>query len=149
MALGDDVRALSSLSAFRDLDPEAVRLIAFSAETRILRAGQVLFRLGEPAEAGYVLLSGQLFLVGGSRDRPVLVRAPALLGENALVADVSRAATATVVEPASVLKVSRALYRRILTEYPEAAARIRHAAATRLFDMRAELEGLRQTLIAV
>lgn len=146
MALGDDVRALSSLPAFRDLDAEAVRLIAFSAETRILRAGHVLFRAGDRADGGYVVLSGLLSLVVGSHAEPVLVRAPALLGEAALVAEVLRPATATAVEPASVLKVSRALYRRVLAEYPEAAVRIRTGAAGRLFALRDQLEGLRRTL---
>ena len=146
MALQDDVRTLASLPAFRDLDPEAVRLIAFSAETRILRAGDVLFRRGEASDGGYVVLSG---LVGleAAPGRETLVRSPALLGEMALVAETLRPVTAVAREPASVLKGPRMLYRRILAEYPESAARVRAGAAARLFAMRGELESLRRAMV--
>lgn len=147
MALQDDVRNLASLPAFRELDPEAVRLIAFSAETRILRAGDVLFRLGDVSDGGFVVLSGAIGLTA-SPGRETLVRAPALIGELALVAETSRPATAVAREPTSVLKVPRALYRRILTEYPGSASRLRASAAARLFAMRGELEGLRRTMAA-
>ena len=42
MALQDDIRGLASLAPFSDLEPEALRLVALSAETRILRAGDFL-----------------------------------------------------------------------------------------------------------
>ena len=145
MALRDDVRNLTSLPAFRDLDPEAVRMIAFSAETRILRSGDVLFRRGDMSDGGFVVLSGSIGLAA-SPGRETLVRAPALIGELALVAETMRPATAVAREPTSVLKVPRALYRRILAEYPEAAERLRAIAAAKLFAMRDELEGLRRTL---
>ena len=119
MALQDDVRNLASLPAFRDLDPEAVRL--------------------------FVVLSGAIG-VEDATGRETLVRAPALLGEMALVAETLRPATAIAREPTSVLKVPRVLYRRILAEYPDSAARVRAAVAARLFTMRRDLEGLRRTM---
>ena len=146
MALQDDVRNLTSLPAFRDLDPEAVRLIAFSAETRILRAGDVLFRRGDASDGGFVVLSGLIGLAASGAE--TLVRPPALLGELALVAETQRPATATAREPTSVLKVPRALYRRILAEYPESAARVRADTAARLFALRGELDGLRRAMTA-
>ena len=145
MALLDDIRTLTSLPAFRDLDPEAIRLIAFSAETRILRAGDVLFRRGDSSDGGFVVLSGAIG-VAPSPGRETLVRSPALIGELALVAETLRPGAATAREPTSVLKVPRALYRRILAEYPQSAARVRAGAAAKLFAMRGELEGLRRAM---
>ena len=75
------------------------------------------------------------------------MRSPALLGEMALVAETLRPVTAVAREPASVLKVPRMLYRRILAEYPESAARVRAGAAARLFAMRGELESLRRAMV--
>lgn len=143
MALQDDVRNLASLPAFRHLDPEAIRLIAFSAETRILRNGDVLFRGGDASDGGYVVLSGAIAMQGSPE---TIVRAPALIGELALVAETVRPATAIAREPTSVLKVPRALYRRILSEYPLSAMRMRSVLAAKLFAMRGELEGLRLSL---
>ena len=127
MALQDDVRTLMSLPAFQHLDPEAVRLIAFSAETRILRAGDMLFRRGDSSDGGFAVLSGAIGLAV-SFGRETLVRAPALIGELALVTETTRPATAIAREPTSVLKVPRTLYRRILAEYPESAERVRAVA---------------------
>ena len=146
MALQDDVRNLMSLAPFRDLDPEAVRLIAFSAETRILRTGDTLFRRGDASDGGFVVLSGLIGLASGGTE--TLVRPPALLGELALVAETLRPATAIARDPTSVLKVPRALYRRILAEYPESAARVRANTAARLFALRGELDGLGRTMAA-
>ena len=143
MALQDDVRNLASLPAFRHLDPEAIRLIAFSAETRILRNGDVLFRGGDTSDGGYVVLSGAIAMQGPP---DTFVRAPALIGELALVAETLRPATAVARDPTSVLKVPRALYRRILAEYPESAARVRANTAARLFALRGELDGLGRTM---
>ena len=145
MALQDDVRNLASLPAFRHLDPEAIRLIAFSAETRILRNGDVLFRGGDTSDGGYVVLSGAIAMQGPP---DTIVRAPALIVELALVAETLRPATAVAREPSSVLKVPRALYRRILSEYPLSAMRMRSVVAAKLFAMRGELEGLRLSLLA-
>lgn len=147
MALQDDVRNLTSLAPFRDLDPEAVRLIAFSAETRILRAGDVLFRRGEVSDGGFVVLSGMIG-VATARGGETLVRPPALFGEMALITETLRPATVVAREPTSVLKVPRTLYRRILAEYPSSAARVRAGSAARLFAIRGELEGLRRTMMA-
>ena len=53
MALEDDVRDMARLPLFQDIEPDALRLLAFSAETRILRMGDVLFRKGEPSQDGF------------------------------------------------------------------------------------------------
>ena len=63
MALEDDLRNLSRVPFFAALEPDARRLVAFSAETRILRAGDVLFRRGEPSDCAYVLMQGRLCLM--------------------------------------------------------------------------------------
>lgn len=147
MALQDDVRDLSSLPAFRDLDPEALRMIAFSAEARILRTGDTLFRQDDPSDGGFVVLSGTI-KVTTSGGQETVVRAPALLGELALVTETSRPATAIAREPSSVLKVPRVLYQRVLMKYPASAARVRASTAAKLFTTLAELEELRRTMIA-
>ena len=130
MALHDTVRTLANVATFRDLDPEALRLIAFSAEMRILRAGDVLFRQGEASDCGYVLLSGTIAFAFGSKT--ATVKAPVLIGDAALVAETMRPATATAREPSSVLKISRDVFRRVISEYPESAVRLQRSLAERM-----------------
>ncbi len=146
MPLQDDIRKLSRLSAFRDLEADALRLIALSAEARILRAGDVLFRKGDAADGGYVVLSGGMSLEGGGGPA-IVVRAPTLLGEAALLTETERPATAQAREASSVLKIPRALYRRVLSVYPNSALRVRQVAAARLLALRNDYEDLRQSLL--
>lgn len=141
MALVDDVRDLARNPTLRDLEPEALRLIAFSAETRILRAGDILFRRGDASDGGYVVLSGSIAL---EADGPATIaRAPMLLGDTALITETRRPATALAREPSSVLKISRALFHRVLTEYPDSAARLRRTLADRLDVLGQDLDMLR------
>lgn len=146
MALEDDVRKLGNIPAFRKLEPEALRLIAFSAETRILRNGDVLFRAGDVAESGFVLLSGSVALQARDGTRATLVTSPALIGETALLVETKRPATAVANAPSVILKISRTLFRRVLAEFPESAERLRTAAAKRLLAIQGELDEFGRSL---
>ena len=146
MALQDDIRNLSRLPAFRDIEPDALRLVALSAETRILRAGDVLFRQGDLSDGGYIVLSGKIALTSG-KEPAIVVGPPILLGAAALLAETQRPATAQARQPSSVMKVPRDLYRRVLTEYPDSAVRVRQDIAARLLALQNDYEGLRLRLV--
>ncbi|MCL2453262.1 MAG: cyclic nucleotide-binding domain-containing protein, partial [Alphaproteobacteria bacterium] len=64
------------------IEPEALQFIAFSAETRTLRAGDVLFRLGDASHDGFVVLSGSIALDPSGEGSVVarIIRPPALIG---------------------------------------------------------------------
>jgi CRP-like cAMP-binding protein len=127
MALDDDVRNLARNSTFADFEPEALRLLAFSSETRILRAGDVLFRRGENGDSGFIVLSGSIALStkddGSVAER--IVGPQNLIGDLALITGTERPVTAVAREPSSVLKISRVLFHRVLHEFPASAERLR------------------------
>jgi CRP-like cAMP-binding protein len=147
MSLEQDLRNLSNVPLFASLEMEARRLIAFSAETRVLRAGDVLFSKSEHSDGGYVLSSGSIAVTSGDKDgRPDrIVRPVALLGEMALISDVERTFTATAREPSEVLRVTRALFHRVLKEYPRSASRLRDVIAQRLADLARDLDAARSS----
>ena len=142
MALEDDVATLGRIAIFSALAPDALRLLAFSAESRVLRAGDVLFRRDEPSNGGFVLLTGSIALDpsdhGASATR--IVRPPALIGEIALIARTNRPATAIAREPSNVLRISQQLFRRVLSEDPPGAERLRETLTARLGQFTAEIE---------
>lgn len=124
MALDDDIALLARIPLFASLGAEPLRLLAFSAEARTLKAGDVLFKEGQAADGGYAVAEGSLVLTdtGGLAER---VAGPgALLGEVALIVETLRPATATAREPCQVLRIPRSLFRRVLTEFPDAAQRV-------------------------
>jgi CRP-like cAMP-binding protein len=143
VSLDDDIRRLGRLPLFERLDQEALKLLAFSAETKTLRRGDVLFRRGEKADSGYFIVSGAIALyvsTDGKSDAAAVVGAGSLVGEMALLVTTERQATAVVREPGDVLKIPRTLFQRILEEYPEAALAMRDFVSTRLTNFVTELQ---------
>ena len=139
MALEDDIRTLSETPLLDQLGRDAQRLIAFSADRVRLAEGDVLFREGEPADCGYVVATGALALSRAGADKRV---GPAtLVGELALIADVTRPATATATEPTECLRIARGLFARLFDEYPDLArnlhARLAQRLAANVADLRA------------
>jgi CRP-like cAMP-binding protein len=146
MALEDDLRNLSRVPFFAALEPDARRLVAFSAETRILRAGDVLFRKGEPSDGAYVLMQGSVVLDAqdnGGVDFEVSLPY-SLIGELALISDTARPATAIARVPTTVLKIPRRLFHRVLNEYPSSAQALRQMIESRLVGFSQHLDNLRE-----
>lgn len=124
MALDDDIALMARVPLFASLGDEPVRLLAFSAETRFLRAGDVLFKEGQAADSGYVVAAGRVTLESEGEIGEFVAGPGSLIGEIALIIETLRPATATARDPATVLRIPRSLFRRVLTEFPDAAQRI-------------------------
>lgn len=141
MGLEEVIGELARIPAFAVIEPEALRLIAFSGETRILRAGDVLFRRDEISNDGFVVLAGSIAMdaSGDGADKARIVRPPGLIGDLALLTQTRRPATAIAREPSTVLRVSRLLFRRVLHEFPDSAERLRQSQGARLLQFTGEL----------
>jgi CRP-like cAMP-binding protein len=145
MALADDIERLSRTRPFNLLPREAVQLIAFSAEKRMLAANESLFEEGELGDSGYFVLSGSIVLTarGHSGDRTLVAGLGTLIGENAMIAEVHRPSGARARESSIVLRIPRQVFHRVLGEFPKEAARIRANLAARTRKISGELEQLR------
>lgn len=143
MALNDDIAFLDRIPTFHVLGREALRILAISVETMHLRPGDVLFEEGEPADAGYVVLTGAVILRSTS-DKPdaasTVAREGSLIGETALIVDVRRPATATALEHSSLWRISRGVFLRMLEGEPQAAKALRQAIAGRVLQTLNELD---------
>ena len=151
MALEDDIAILTRAPLIGLLEKDAIRLIAFAAEARPLRAGEVLFRKGERADGAYVVARGAIALDAREDGSPVaFVAEPgALIGQTALFLRSPRPATATAREPSVVMRVSPTLVRRVLEEYPRAAGILHQALMRDLVSMSSGLERVRQQLLTI
>jgi CRP-like cAMP-binding protein len=146
VALENVVQVLAQHPTLAALEPEALRLIAFSGETRILRAGDILFRRDEMSDAGYLILSGAIALDASDNGaKAARVLGPgSLIGDMAMIAKTKRPATAVAREHSTILKISRALFHRILNEHPRSAEQLRQHMAERLRGFARDLDGVRQ-----
>jgi CRP-like cAMP-binding protein len=150
MSNEDNIELLSRLPVFSKLEPSAVRLIAIAAETRHLRAGDILFRQGDLADCGYLLVSGALAL-DGIIDNGTVARGANIgdfLGETALIVATKRHVTAVARQNTTVLRVSRALFLRVLEEYPASAERLLRDVLVVINSVSKDLEAFRRGLIA-
>ncbi len=151
MALEDDIATLSQAPLFNLLEKDALRLVAFASETRSYREGDVLFKKGDRSDGGYVVTRGSIALDAAEDGSPaVFVAGPgALVGQAALFARIERRAMATAREPSAIIRVTPSLMRRVLEEFPDAAAAIHEAMAEELTRLTEGLERVRQQLLAI
>jgi CRP-like cAMP-binding protein len=151
MALDDDIATLSQAPLFNLLERDALRLVAFASENRTYREGDVLFKKGDRSDGGYVVSRGAIALDASDDGSPeVFLAGPSsLIGQAALFARIERRATATAREPSAIIRVTPSLMRRVLEEFPDAAAAIQDAMADELTRLTQGLERVRQQLIAI
>ena len=149
MSLVSDVKLLAGLPVFSSLDAEALKLIAFAAETRTFLAGDVLYRQGEPSFGGYVIVSGAVALESSQNDGVAakIVGPGGLLGELALMAVTKNPATAIARQDLTVLRISRALFLRTLAESPTSAQRLRVELGRELQTFVDDLEKTRKSFL--
>ncbi len=149
MALEDDIAFLERVPTFAQLGFAALQIIAIGSETRKLADGEVLFRAGETADAGYVIQEGSLKLTqhDPKRSDPSLTLGPGtLVGELALLTETIRPATAVAAEPTTVIRISRSLFHKVLEGFPDAARLMRDRLAERVNLATEEITAVRSTL---
>jgi len=134
--LETEIALLRGIATFDVLDDEALRFLATHAEARSLAAGEALFRAGEAADCGYVLVSGCITLADvrpdGVTRAELKVEPVALIGETALITPGPRPALAVAAEPCALLRISRTTFLMALERAPQAAAKLRRNLARRL-----------------
>jgi CRP-like cAMP-binding protein len=141
MSLESNVRRMAATRPFNLLPREALQLLAFACERRSLKAEEQLFAAGDPAECAFLVVSGEIVLSAGGEERRV--SRGALIGETALVAEVLRGADARAAVDTTLLRVPRDVFRRVLSEFPDAAAKVHASASQRTRELIGRLEALR------
>lgn len=134
MTLDADVARLARTRPFSLMPREAVQLVAFSCANQRLRSGEALFSAGDAGDAGYFVQTGAILLQDPNAppESARRVTSGALIGESALYAPVVRRVDARAVEDSVLTRIPRETFRRVLAEFPEAAAKVRAALAQRM-----------------
>ena len=147
MGLDDDIAILAAAPVFGFLDRDALRLLTFAAERRDLADGDLLFARGDPADGGFVVLSGTIRLTprqdGGE---PVRAGRSAVIGQLALFVRGTRPTEARAAGAAEVMRITPTLMRRVLEEFPEAAQALHATLAEDLAAFVTDLERVRVLL---
>lgn len=121
----------------RLLGDSSLRMLAIGSEQRDFNAGEVLFKVGDAADAGYVVQRGTFRLEEGGAE--IIAGPGALIGELALIVAMKRPSTATALERGSVIRVARSLFQRVLESDPAAARRLRDELALRTSQLASDI----------
>ena len=146
MAIDDDIAFLERVPTRGLLGRPALRILAIGAETRRLDSGEVLFNAGDESEGGFVVQEGRFSLSSAEDGKDLTVGPCALLGEVALFAETRRPATATALEPATVLRIPRSLFLKMLDGFPDAAAKLRDILTARSNQSAADIYSVRSAM---
>ena len=142
MSLESDIAVLREVPLFADLTDDQLRLLAFGAEHRRLRQGEVVFRATARADAGFVVVSGEIALQkGATGSEQTLGRfgPGTLIGELALITETRRPANAVAASACDLIRITRTLFHRMLEEYPEIAFALHEKLADQLGQMTADI----------
>jgi CRP-like cAMP-binding protein len=132
MSIDDDVALLERVPTLRLLGTASLRMLAIGSEQRDFRPDDLLFNIGDEADAGFIVQRGAFQISFEDSSRAEVVAGPgALIGELALVVPMQRPATAIALEHSSVIRIARSLFQRVLESDPAAARRLRDEFAAR------------------
>jgi CRP-like cAMP-binding protein len=144
--LNDEAKMLKRIPLFAGLSPAKLKLLAFTSDRVVYRAGEVLFRQGDAGDAAFVLLSGRAAILVDSEKGPIQVAEIAdngIVGEIAILCDMSRSATVQAVTAVEALRIGKEEFLKLLLDFPEMTVEMVRVLAERLLHTTAELSEAR------
>jgi CRP/FNR family transcriptional regulator, cyclic AMP receptor protein len=135
MSIVEEVELLRRIPLFAKIDPTRLKLLAFTSDRVKFDPGQVVFEQGDGGDYAYVIIEGEADVSVNTPSGPLLVasiKEHELVGEIAILCDVPRTATVTASSELIALQISKDLFYRLVTEFPEMAIEIMRDLARRL-----------------
>src|SRR5215510_3819360 len=111
MSLAEEVQLLRKVPLFAKLDPAKLKLLAFTSERLIFPAGQGLFSQGDPGDAAYIIIDGEVDVKvrpakGGPPHTVAHLGRNSFIGEIAILCDVPRTATVVATSDLVTLRIA-------------------------------------------
>jgi HEAT repeat protein/predicted MFS family arabinose efflux permease len=145
--LVERVILLRRVPLFAPLPPDELQPIANVAEEAMFAEGELLAALGEHGDTMFVIVKGQVAVLG-TDDAVIVTRGPGdFIGEMALISSQPRNATLRAETDVRVLEIRKPEFEAILRERPDTALALMRVLCNRLVDAgvtgKTELEGAR------
>jgi cAMP-dependent protein kinase regulator len=129
-------RALAATPLFAELSPAALEALVEQLELVHLSPREVLFHEGDPGDALYVVVEGEVAALAEGPPRVEMQRLGpgAFIGEVALMTDQPRTATILSVGDAELLRIDRVTLSNVLANHGEVLAAVLRFVRDRLVD---------------
>jgi len=119
-----NIDALSSFPLFSELDKNNFNIVKHFLKPILLNEGESIFKEGDDGEDMYIFLFGLLSAYAmqsdGNQRKLFDVKLGDFFGEMSIIAHEPRSATITAIDDSIVMKLHKADFYRIITEYPNA-----------------------------
>ena len=116
------VASLARIPFFAGLDDDALERVASGTRTRRFRRGEVIFHAGDPGDALFILVSGEvkIALPSETGDEAIIatLRPGDVFGELALLDGAARSATASALEATEAVILPRDRFRELIATEP-------------------------------
>jgi CRP/FNR family cyclic AMP-dependent transcriptional regulator len=135
MSLEQEVELIRQFPIFGKIQPAMQKLLCFSAERLAYDPGQVMFNVGELADAAYIIIEGTAEVSVPTPAGPIVVNNVGrndIVGEIAIFGDVPRTATVKALTRLETLRISKELFVKVIRENPDAAIELIRILAERL-----------------
>lgn len=130
MSVRSVAQLLSRLPLFEGSDPAHLQMLAFASERAKFETGATIIEAGQHSRAAYLILAGEAEIFVGGRS-VAQAKTGALLGELTMIADSDYAIRAVATEPVSAALITRDVFMRVVSEFPEFGARVHNTLAAR------------------
>jgi len=132
-------RALAATPLFAGMPSDALQALVANLQLVSLARGERLFRKGDPSNALYVIVEGELEVqveiqLGGPPVEASRLGPGAFIGEVALMTDQPRSATVVCVQAAELLRIDRHTLSRVLADHGDVLRAVLRFVRDRMVD---------------
>lgn len=134
----EKVLSLKASALFAELPGEVLASMAMVTSVVVYEPGDYLIRQGDPGDALYIVLEGEVaVLVGSGTARTTIDRLTtnAVVGELALLTGAERSAHCQAQQRVVALRLEREAFLEVLRDQPEAALRLSQTLAHKLYQL--------------
>jgi CRP-like cAMP-binding protein len=141
VSIEQEVEILRKIPLFANIESAKLKLMCFASERITFKEGQSLCQQGDVGDSAYIIIEGTADVIV-TNEGPLVVAQLGkndILGEIAILVDIPRTATVTATSELTALKITKDLFFRMVTDFPEMGVEIMRVLAQRLEHTTAQL----------
>ena len=149
MTVFQEAEMLRQVPFFEKVDLAKLKLVAFTSQAMRFAPGEILMSKGESSDCAYVILEGEVEVVGDTSAGEFIVT---VIGHNQLVGEMSvilegpRVATVRARDAVRALRIGADAFLRLLCENPSCSQHVMRVLSARLSRATRRVEALTQHL---
>lgn len=147
MNIDEEVEVLRKIPMFANIEPAKLKLMCFASQRITFKPGQTLCKQGDAGDSAYIILEGMADVVI-ENDSPLVVAQLGkndIIGEIAILCDVPRTASVIATGELTALEITKELFFRMITDFPELGIEVMRVLAHRLEHTTAQLLAARKS----